>query len=206
MAVNNNEGLVNTRQITKYQTGKTLLELNDRMVVNDNNQFGRIHSAFSKIHVVALDYSKGTGSLTVKADLNIDPIVILYLAEEVMIKGDQLNYSEQKILAHKKNPENEKESRVTIFSAKYNSKMRYPWNIIVENGWGVAVKQPTGGTSLGRGTYRKDKQVKIVMADNEFKKMLIATRNYIQKFEHFAFFKLMKKRTLFEEEKRKEKK
>lgn len=86
---------VNPRQIYKYQTGKNLLELNDRLSVADAEQASNLHSSYSKIHVVALDYSQGTGDKTIVADLNLDPDTVKYLAEEVL-RGVPIDFSEQK--------------------------------------------------------------------------------------------------------------
>lgn len=196
---------VNPRQIAKYQTGKNLIEFNDRLVPANGEQASQIHAKHSKIYVVALDYSQGKGDKAIVADLNIDPDTAKYLAEEVL-RGTHVDFSEQKILTHKKHPENDKLCKVTIFTVKYNEKLRYPWNVVVENGWGIPEIQENGGTALAKGSYQKEKAVKVFLSDNEFKKIMVKVRDYIRTFELVNFPNLMRMREEFEEkEKRKQK-
>lgn len=190
--------IVNPRQIAKYQTGKNLIEFNDRLAIADGKQASQIHSAFSKIYVVALDYSQGKGDKAIVADLNLDPDTAKYLAEEVL-RGVQVDFSEQKILVHKKHPEDDRLCKVTIFSIKYNEKMRYPWNVVVENGWGIPETQENGGTALAKGSYKKEKAVKLFISDNEFKKIMVKVRDYIRTFEVVNFANLIRMREEFEE-------
>lgn len=195
----------NARQIAKYQTGKNLLEFNDKLSPADPEFASQIHSKYSKIHIVALDYSQGTGDKTIIAEVNIDPDTMKFIAEEVL-RGVQLDYSEQKILVHKKHPEDESKSRVTIFSVKYNGQMKYPWCVAVENGWGVPETQENGGTALSKGSYQKEKTVRVFISDIEFKKLMIQVRDYIRNFEIINYSALMKKRAEIEAQQKKEKK
>lgn len=74
----------------------------------------------------------------------------------------------------------------------------------MENGWGIPEKQANGGTALAKGSYQKEKQVKVFLSDIDFKKMIIQTRDYIRTFEIINFSNLMKKRTEFENQGNKE--
>lgn len=187
---------VNTRQICKYQTGKSLIEFNDRLQIAKVENAANLHSTYSKIYVVAMDYSKGKGDNTVIADLNLDPDTVKYIYDEVR-SGKPLTFTEQKILAHKKNEAGE--SKVTIFSIKFNEKMNYPWNVIVENGVGIPEKQENGGTALQRGSYKKEKQVRLFISDMDMKKLFRTINDYIVAFEASIIGPLLKERAEFEE-------
>lgn len=187
---------VNTRQICKYQTGKNLIEFNDRMSQADAENAGHIHSRYSKIKVVGKDYSKGTGEKAVDVELNLDPSTVKTLVEMVF-SGERINFKEQKILAHKKDDDGY--SKVTNINMYYNDKMRLPWNIVLENGRGIAETQKTGGTAMKKGSYKKDQEVKIFMDDMSFKKMLKQLMDYIHYFELTAYARLMKERSALEE-------
>lgn len=189
--------VINPRQIVKYQTDKVLLEFNDHMSVADPSYASNIHSQYSKINVVAIDYSQGKKEQSIVADLNIDPDVFKYLAEEIL-HGTRINFSEQKVLVHKTNPANATECKVTKFIINYNDKMRCPWNIVVENGWGIPETQKNGGVALQKGSYRQEKTVKVFINDTNMKRIMIVVRDYIRNFEITNFEALMKARQQYE--------
>jgi len=190
----------NPRQITKYQTDKKLIEFNDKLSPAAVENASRIHAGWSKINVVGIDYTEGKKEKAVVADINIDPITVKYLYSEVSRNEKNLDFTEQKVLANKLNAAGE--ARVTVFSVKYNDKMRYPWNITIENGVGKAETQTTGGTALQKGTYRKEKRIQIVVSDVEFKKILQAINDYVYCFEQATLPELLRQRDIYEQKNR----
>lgn len=206
----------NARQICKYQTNKCLLEFNDNLTLAEADAASNIHGRYSKIQVVGMDYSQGTGEKTIIADLNLDPKTAKYIAEEVVngtmylenriltCRTQEANnfkfklFNEQKILAHKKNGNGQ--SKVTILSIDYDRSKKYCWIITVENGLGIAEKQPNGGTAMKRGSYQKEKTVKAFISDYDFKKLMISLRDYIRTWETVNLNRLLKARELFEQE------
>lgn len=188
---------INTRQIVKYQTGRALVEFNDKLSIADPEKASNLHSNFSKIKIVANNYENG--SIITEANINPDTMKLL---ATMILSGEKIEYSEQKINPYSKNEKGE--AKVNSFSIKFNEKMRYPWNIVVENGYAIPEKQPTGGTATKKGTYRKDKEVKIFIDDMSIKKMMLTIKDYIAVFEADAFSKLMPKRTELEEKIREE--
>ena len=103
-------------QISKYQTGKKLIELVSRLKVGyppekeDANI--KLHHNWSKIGLTLLDYSNGTGAKTVICRCNIDPELVRFLFENLknmMFLATTkptsaiFTYSEEKIISKKRN-------------------------------------------------------------------------------------------------------
>ena len=89
---------INMRQVSKFQNGKFLFELNDdlkrtgwdekeKQEVRDN--FGNIHAKYSAMKVVARDYSNGTGEKLIDLELRLYPESIKTIAEDITIKINQ---------------------------------------------------------------------------------------------------------------------
>lgn len=190
----------NPRQITKYQTDKKLIEFNDRLSPASVESASQIHAGWSKINVVGIDYTEGKKEKASVVDANLDPDTIKYLYAEIARNEKNLNFSEQKVLSSKLNAAGE--AKVTIFTLKYNDKMRYPWNLSIENGFGKTEKQVNGGTALQKGTYRKEKALQIVINDMELKKMFLTVKDYIDIFEHITLPELLRQRDVYEQKNR----
>lgn len=189
----------NARQITKFQNSKNLIEFNDRLAVASAEAASSLHSPYSKIHVVALDYSQGTGDKTVIVEANIDPEKMKYLAHAIL-HGQLTRWSEQKILAHRTNENGE--SRVTIVTIEYNEKMNSPWIIQIENGMAIPVKTATGGTMAQKGSYRREKAVRVFISDEHMKTMMLQVLDYIRAWEIAVLPSLVRARNKMEEEER----
>jgi hypothetical protein len=193
----------NARQIAKYQTGKALVEFNDRLSLAEAENASTLHSNYSKIHVVGIDYAKGKGPSAVVADLNIDPDTAKTLAAMILsfVPTDDIVtvLREEKILSFRKNDAGE--SKVTKFTVGYNPKMNLPWNITVENGMGIPqVNSNTGGTAIKSGSYRQEKLVKLVLNDFSMKRLMIQVSDYIKAFEISHFQEMLAKRAAYEQE------
>lgn len=107
-------------------------------------------------------------------------------------------YREQKINPNAANPANGDEFKVTLFSVEYNPKMRSPWTVIIENGWGQLDRRDNGGTAIKRGSYRKEKTVKAFIDDERFRELMRECNDYVVHFEQYVFGTLMKEREAYE--------
>jgi len=194
------EKYINRRQICKYQNAKALLEFNDKLQMADVEKAGNLHSQFSKINVIAKDYSQGTGDKAVDVALNIDPETMKYIANEILTNNTSFNFQEQKILKHKTNGEgNSFTSRIDI---KFNPQMRLPWNLVLEFGWGEIENTEIGGTMLKKGTYKAKGRVKLFLSDMEAKKLMLTVNDYIRAWEVSAIRTLLPLRDQAEKEER----
>lgn len=205
----------NARQICKYQTNKCLIEFNDNLVIAEPEAASNIHGKYSRIQLVAMDYSQGTGEKTIIADYNLNPETAKYIAEEVINgvmflenriltcrtqEADTFKFkmfSEQKILSHRSNDAGQ--SKVTILSIEYDRSKKYCWIVTVENGLAIAERQPNGGTAMKRGSYKKEKTVRAFISDYDFKKLMITLRDYIRTWETVNLNRLLKARETFEQ-------
>lgn len=169
----------NPDQICKYQTSKTLIEFRDRLQAAPAEQASNLHSPFSKINVVAMDYSNKEEG-TVIVEVNLDPEVLKYIANELLL-GKQFAWEQQKVLHRRTN--NAGECRTTKMSIKFQAELSNPWIIVVENGWGKAEKQPNGGIALAKGTYRKEKQVRVFLTEQAIKQLFLQVRDYLMAWE-----------------------
>lgn len=194
---------INRRQICKYQNSKALMEFNDKLNAAETDKAANIHSSFSKINVVAKDYSQGTGEKAINVSLNLDPETVKYIANEILQGNTTFNFSEQKVLRHKTN----KDGKVmtTRLGIKYNAQMRLAWNFILDTGWGEAEQTEIGGVSLKKGTYVSEGQVKLFLADIEAKKLMITINDYIRAWEILALRKLLQSRDATEKTERTDK-
>jgi hypothetical protein len=194
----------NPRQIAKYQTNKYLLEVIDNLRIAETENASRIHHKYSRLKLIALDYSKGTGNQTISADANIDAVTVKYIAEimlngAIMPPGKQIKiYSEQKILSHALNDNGM--AKVTIFTIMYDSGRNYCWQITVENGSGKPQKQPSGGIAVEKGSYKKGNQIQVYMNDIDFKKYFLTVRDYVLAWETVHLRSLLQDRARYEEQ------
>lgn len=106
---------------------------------------------------------------------------------------------EQKINPNSPNPNNKDQYKVTVFEVVYNPKMNNCWNILIEVGWGELEQQENGGFSIKKGTYNKEKSVKVFIDDEKFKEMLRQCNDYIMYFELTNFKSLMTARAEYEQ-------
>jgi len=186
------EKYINRRQITKYQNAKVLMEFNDKLQIAETDKAGNIHSSFSKINVVAKDYSNGTKEKAINVALNLDPETTKYIANEITKGNPQFDFSEQKVLVHKTNKEGK--AMTTRLTIKFNAQMRLSWNFILEVGWGEAEQTGIGGTALKKGSYTSEGQVKLFLSDMDVKRIMLTLNDYIRAWEVLALQKLLKLR------------
>lgn len=190
-------------QISKYQTGKKLIELVSRLKIGyppekeDANI--KLHHNWSKIGLTLLDYSNGTGAKTVICRCNIDPELVRFLFENLknmMFLATTkptsaiFTYSEEKIISKKRNedgtsPMNKlKISRMPV--GQDGQPRKQPWVVQVENGSAIPETTRTGGTMAQKGSYKVLSATNITMTDKDMYVLLSNCISYINNWEVVA--------------------
>lgn len=113
-------------------------------------------------------------------------------------------YNEQKINPNEKKKNEKGEYPVTVLRIDYNPKMRYCWTVYMENGWGEIEKRDNGGIFIKKGSYRKEKETKVVVDDESFREMIRQMNDYIFQKELLFMSQLQKQLAEYEEKKRQE--
>ena len=113
-------------------------------------------------------------------------------------------FSEQKINPNEKKKNEKGEYPVTVFQIDYNPNMRYCWTVYMENGWGEIDKRENGGIFIKKGSYRKEKETKVVVDDETFREMVRQVNDYIFQKELLFMSQLQKQLAEYEEKKRQE--
>ena len=113
-------------------------------------------------------------------------------------------FSEQKINPNEKRKNEKGEYPVTVFQIDYNPNMRYCWTVYMENGWGEIDKRENGGIFIKKGSYRKEKETKVVVDDESFREMIRQMNDYIFQKELLFMSQLQKQLAEYEEKKRQE--
>ena len=111
-------------QIAVYKTNKKLCEFNDKLKVAPVEYYGHIHAQGEKvgqsrsrscIGIGLQDYSKGTGSSTVRVTANLSPEFFAYALSRVSIGVEAFEFVEEKIFGE---PDEKGMSKVTKVSIK----------------------------------------------------------------------------------------
>ena len=113
-------------------------------------------------------------------------------------------FFERKINPNEKRRNENGEYPVTTLQIDYNPRMNNCWNVIMENGWGQIDTRPNGGIFIKRGSYRSEKQTRVVVGDDAFREMVRQTNDYIFQKELLFMSQLQKQLFEYEERKRKE--
>ena len=74
----------------------------------------------------------------------------------------------------------------------------------MENGWGEIDKRENGGIFIKKGSYRKEKETKVVVDDESFREMIRQMNDYIFQKELLFMSQLQKQLAEYEEKKRQE--
>jgi CRISPR/Cas system CSM-associated protein Csm2 small subunit len=113
-------------------------------------------------------------------------------------------FYERKINPNERRKNENGEFPVTTLQIDYNPRMNNCWTVIMENGWGQTDTRANGGIFIKRGSYRPEKETKVVVGDEPFREMIRQTNDYIFQKEILFMSRLEKQLAAYEEEKRKE--
>lgn len=184
-------------QIAVYKTDKKLVEFNDKLKLAPVEYYAHIHAQGEKmadgsrcyrscIGIVVQDYSKGTGTNTVRVTANLSPEFFPYALSQVKMGVEMFDFYEEKIFG---DPDDTGMSRVTKVAIKRASVGRdgqprnYPWFISVENGHGIKEATQKGGIHMKKGSYQKDRVAFVNINDYDFFCLMTKTCRYIDAWE-----------------------
>ena len=74
-------------------------------------------------------------------------------------------------------------SKVTALTIEYNTKMKSPWTIVVENGLGIREQTQTGGYKIKSGSYKDGKRIRLFLSDNDARKLFRKAADYVRAWE-----------------------
>ena len=178
---NNNKKEYEDRQIAVHKAGKSLLELQDSLKIDDESK--RVHGDKSLVKLVMVDYSKEQHT---QVYCNVNPSVISYIKEVSLQCRPNFQYTKSKIFG---DPDSNGESIVTKLTInrtatdKNGAKRNYPWYVCIENGKGRKAKAQSGGTYIAANSYKCEKRVQINMTDVEMYSLMRKGERYIENFE-----------------------
>lgn len=182
-------------QIAVYKTNKKLCEFNDKLKVAPVEYYGHIHAQGEKvgqsrsrscIGIVLQDYSKGTGSSTVRVTANLSPEFFAYALSRVSIGVEAFEFVEEKIFGEPDEKGMSKVTKVSIKRASFGTDgnpRNYPWCVLIENGRAIKESTQTGGIHAKKGSYQKDNLVFVNINDYDFFKLMQQTSRYINAWE-----------------------
>lgn len=184
------------KQIAIYMTDKKLCEFNDKLKPAPVDYYAHLHAQGEKqsdgsrqrscIGMVLQDYSRGTGTNTVRVFANLSPEFFAYALSRVSIGVDKFAFSEEKIFGE---PDDRGLSMVTKVSIKRASvgadgkPRNYPWCVMVENGRAVKERTAQGGIHMKKGSYQKGQAVFVNINDYDFFRLMQQTTRYIEAWE-----------------------
>lgn len=100
--------------------------------------------------------------------------------QKIELMSEKVFY-EQKISPNKL--QNSQYSNVTALTIEYNTKMKAPWTIVVENGLGIREQTQTGGYKIKSGSYKDGKRVRLFLSDNDIRKLFRKAADYVRSWE-----------------------
>lgn len=190
-------------QISKYQTGKKLIELVSRLKpgypAQNMDANITLHHNWSKIGITLLDYSNGTGPKTISCRCNIDPDLIRYLLENLKNMmflaitkpaAAQFSYSEEKLISKRRNEDGTspmtklKISRIPV--GQDGQPRKQPWIVQIENGTAIPETTSTGGTMAQKGSYKVASVANITLTDKDMFSLLSDGDSYVRNWEVIA--------------------
>lgn len=104
---------------------------------------------------------------------------ILVPSEGASLKETVVLIDEKKLNPNEKRRNEAGEYFATVLRVEYNPNMDNCWTVVMENGWGQRQVYQNGGIAIKRGSYRKEKENKIVVSDDKFREMVKQTNDYI---------------------------
>ena len=113
-------------------------------------------------------------------------------------------FFERKINPNEKRKNGSGEYPVTTLQIDYNPRMRYCWTVLMENGWGEIDSRPNGGIFIKKGSYKEEKETKVVVENEAFREIVRQTNDYIFQKEILFMSQLQKQLADYEEKKRQE--
>lgn len=181
------------RQISVFINNKSVVELMNKLHITTPGKGCRLHnegdrnSNNSLIGINLVDYSVDP---SVFVSDNITPSQLRELYYEAILKRDDYKFNTSKIFG-----EPDKDGYCTTRIMRINRQRsyvqngrtiekNYPWTITVENGKGIkAINQYTGGSSIKKGTYIREKAASAVLSDGDFFALFDKAVRFVEAWE-----------------------
>ena len=185
-----------SNQISVYKNSKTLVEFQDKLKVASLESYAHIHAdgeisdngpkRHSLIGILMKDYSNGTGNKAVTVTANISPEEAKFILSRITAGFSEYTFQQEKIFGDKDASGYSKVSKVRIIRATKDAKgnpRNLPWDIEVENGKGIPLKNATGGTYMKAKSFISEGKVYANLSDLDLFKLLSRVSSYIDSWE-----------------------
>jgi len=194
----NYEDYVNN-EISTYMTNKNVLAFSDKMNSASPMNYATLHSkgeegangrkVYSTIGILALDFSNGKGSNTVRAEANVSPAEARYIfarvqsgmghlddtifqSSKIFGQPDQYGYATMRNL------------KISRQRADSDGKVKkYPWIVAIDNGRAIKQMGQNGSSYAKSGTYQSLKKVMVNLSDQDMFCLLAEVAAFIQVWE-----------------------
>lgn len=134
-----------TTQVSVAQNSKVTTALYGNLIMADANNFAEILSANSKIRVIMNDFSKGKGDRAIKVYYNLDISEVYYIYEKINQNNLTKYYGCKSLDTYKEQTGQYKGmSPIRSISIEYIAGNRYPWKLLITNGYGSGGKITAG--------------------------------------------------------------
>lgn len=154
------------------------------VVKNDKKLIEAVKTEIGKVMFNISDYSNGKGEAIKNHVAYVDEKIMGTFAKRILNGGVNLPtkedtygnitlYSEQKIHAHKKDTKTGLCPTISIKFIKNGPTMRIPFKIMIEIGEAEALVNPTGGTSIKQGTYKKTSDANFMLSQMDFETIFV---------------------------------
>lgn len=181
------------RQISVFKNNKSVVELMNKLHITTPGQGCRLHKEGERnkdnslIGINLVDYLSDP---SVFVSDNITPSQLKELYYEAILKRVKYDFNSSKIFGE---PDKNGFCTTRIMhisrqkgyeqNGKFIEKT-YPWTITIENGKAVkAVNQNTGGSSIKKGTYRREKVASAILSDSDFFALLDKAVRFVEAWE-----------------------
>ena len=190
-----NEPYVST-QISVLKTDRRLIAFYDKLKTADVTRYAQLHAdgeyyennrkARSLIGLRLLDYSNGTGDRTVSVYANVSPDTLEFIFTRLCAGVPEFSFYQDKIFGEQDQGGYSQVTRLSIIRATVTPNgqpRRIPWIISVDNGKGIAVKNPNGGSYMKKGSFQSNAKIEISLTDADMFHVLNRVVRYIHAWE-----------------------
>ena len=190
-----NEPYVST-QISVLKTDRRLIAFYDKLKTADVTRYAQLHAdgeyyennrkARSLIGLRLLDYSNGTGDRTVSVYANVSPDTLEFIFTRLCAGVPEFSFYQDKIFGEQDQGGYSQVTRLSIIRATVTPNgqpRRIPWIISVDNGKGIAVKNPNGGSYMKKGSFHSNAKIEISLTDADMFHVLNRVVRYIHAWE-----------------------
>ena len=190
-----NELYVST-QISVLKTDRRLIAFYDKLKPAAVTSYAQLHAdgeyyennrkARSLIGLRLLDYSNGTGDRTVSVYANVSPDTLEFIFTRLCAGVPEFSFYQDKIFGEQDQGGYSQVTRLSIIRATVTPNgqpRRIPWIISVDNGKGIAVKNPNGGSYMKKGSFQSNAKIEISLTDADMFHVLNRVVRYIHAWE-----------------------